>query len=98
MTNNQQSCIERAKRYNKCSMNTKPIRQLYIEFCTDGYIGAEEFISLVTGKPVVLRFHKPDEKPIREFISYFEKWVLGKNRTEEEWRIKRLELERRFPL
>jgi len=88
LTNNQQSCIERARRYRKSTMQTKPFRKLYIDFCRDGHIDADMFISLVTGNDVnVLPFNQPiKEKSIRDYISKFESDVLGKTFSKREER------------
>ena len=80
LTDNQQSCIERARRYRKRTMQTKPFRKLYIDFCTEGHIGADKFISLVKEhEGNVILFNQPiKEKSIREYISIIETDVLGK--------------------
>lgn len=81
LTENQTSCLERARRYRKANMQTKPFRKLYIDFCRDGYAPADKFISLVNldeGKVIPLT-QPIKEQPIREYISLFESEVLGKH-------------------
>ena len=80
LTDTQQSCIERARRYRNRTMQTKPFRKIYIDFCTEGHISADKFISLVKEQEGnVIPFNQPiKEKSIREYISVFETDVLGK--------------------
>jgi len=81
LTDNQRSCVQRARRYKNRNMQTKPFRKLYIDFCREGHIEADRFISLVTDKDFnVIQLNQPiKETPIRTYISQFESDVLGKD-------------------
>ena len=89
MTSNQQSCIEKAKRYkggNKPLFSKKIFRTLYAEFCVDGRIETSEFISLVTGNPIVAT-PKTDKEVMKKYLSVMEKEVLGKSAVEESYKL-----------
>ena len=96
LTEYQLTCVEKAKRYKKRNMNNSFFRRLYINAGTDGYISAQEFTAMVNETNVIPITPKIDKQPIRDYIAYFEKWVLGKGVTEEERWQHELETERKF--
>lgn len=85
LTEYQNTCVEKAKRYKKKNMLTKLFRALYIDTCTDGYIPAAEFVAMVNETSVITP--KTEKQPIRDWISSFERDVLGKGITKEEHRL-----------
>jgi len=78
LSEHQYTCVEKAKRYRKGNMCTKPFRTLYIDACTDGYITGSDFVALVNDTNVRTLTPTAKEKPIRDYISTFERCVLGK--------------------
>lgn len=61
-------------------MSTKPFRQLYEDFCIDGYASGNDFIQLVEGTGVKTLPPQTKEKPIIEYINFFERRILGKDK------------------
>jgi hypothetical protein len=78
LTEHQYTCVEKAKRYRKRNMNTDPFRALYLDACIDSYMTALEFKAMVNETNVITMKPKTDDKPIRDYISSFERDVLGK--------------------
>jgi len=78
LSEHQNTCVEKAKRYKKENMRTKPFRALYIDACTDGYIPGVAFVAMVENNNIRRLTRTTDDKPIRDYISSFERDVLGK--------------------
>ena len=78
LTHNQMDCLQKAKKYRKGNMQTKPFRRLYIDFCRDSYISGENFVQLVKGNNITTLHPTTKEKPIREYLKLFEDKILGK--------------------
>ena len=78
LSEHQYTCVEKAKRYKKGIMRAKPFRTLYIDACTDGYIPGVEFVALVNNNNIRTLTRTTDDKPIEDYISSFERDVLGK--------------------
>jgi len=79
LSEHQYTCVKKAKRYKKRNMRTNPFRTLYIDACTDGYISSNDFVALVNESNVIQITKKTEKQPIRDYISSFEKDVLGKD-------------------
>ena len=78
LSEHQNACVEKAKRYKKENMRLKPFRALYIDACTDGYIPGLEFVYLVNNNNIRTLTATTDDRPIKDYISSFERDVLGK--------------------
>jgi len=78
MTENQEQCLEKAKRYSKHNFRTLEFGRAYMRYIEDGYIPSHTFLNLVENSGNVIPMRKPKATPVplNTYIKMYRKRLL----------------------